>query len=476
MTTAGYDGRPMLNEQIAAVFKAYDIRAITPDPLSADVVAAIGTGAGHFLKVESGEDMPTVVVGRDMRLTSPELAEALIGGLLKAGVRVADIGMCDTPMVPWATKHLRAAGGIQVTASHNPPTYNGLKICRALGRPVGEGTGLETIRLHAQQDLAEAAAGATCVSLDLWDDYREHVHTFMHPGLLDGSATIELAIDGSNGMAGTCVPKLFGDVPGLKLHAINMENETGHFAHPPNPLLPEVIAVVGELVRDTGAAAGMCFDGDADRCMIVDEHGESVGCDLVTAWLAPRFLKDNPGAAIAYDLRSSKAVHEAVTAAGGVPIRSRVGHVFMKKAMADNGGVFGGELSGHFYFRENGNCDSGAMAFACLASALVDLAAAGHTFSEAVAPLKAGRAQSGEINFEVDDKQAAMDRLIAAYPDAETDTLDGVTVDCGEWWCNVRASNTEPLLRLNLEAGDPAKVQSLVAEVSPLLGELAQEH
>ncbi|MCH2138390.1 MAG: phosphomannomutase/phosphoglucomutase [Phycisphaerales bacterium] len=467
-----------LHAQIDAVFKAYDIRAITPDPLSADVVRAIGHGAGTFLKDESAEDLPNIVVGRDMRLTSPDLAEALIDGLLAAGVRVADVGLCDTPMVPWATKHLRAAGGIQVTASHNPPQYNGLKICRAVGRPVGEGTGLETIRLHAKRGDAQpgTADGATRVALDLWDDYRRHVHAFLPPGLLDGSKQIELAIDGSNGMAGTCVPKLFGDVPGLTLHAINMDNATGHFAHPPNPLLPEVIAVVGELVRETGAAAGMCFDGDADRCMIVDEHGEAVGCDLVTAWLAPRFLADNPGAAIAYDLRSSKAVHEAVTAAGGVPVRSRVGHVFMKKAMADNGGVFGGELSGHFYFRDNGNCDSGAMAFACLASALVDLADAGSTFSAAVAPLKAGRSQSGEINFEVDDKQAAMDRLVAAYPDADTDTLDGVTVDCGDWWCNVRASNTEPLLRLNLEACDADRVAKLVAEVSPLLGNRVEGH
>ncbi|MCH2135752.1 MAG: phosphomannomutase/phosphoglucomutase [Phycisphaerales bacterium] len=465
-----------MHKQLDAVFKAYDVRAITPDPLSADVVCAIGAGAGRFLGEESAEDRPSVVVGRDMRLTSPDLAEALIDGLLRVGVEVADIGLCDTPMVPWATKHLRAAGGIQVTASHNPPQYNGLKICRQLGRPVGEGTGLETIRLHATDGPGQqgAAGGARRVSLDLWDDYRRHVLAFMHPGLLDGSRTITLAIDGSNGMAGTCVPRLFGDVPGLDLHAINMENDAGHFAHPPNPLLPEVIAVVGEHVRKTGASAGMCFDGDADRCMIVDERGEAVGCDLVTAWLAPRFLRDNPGGAIVYDLRSSKAVHEAVSAAGGVPVRSRVGHVFMKKAMADNGGVFGGELSGHFYFRDNGNCDSGAMAFACLASALVDLD--GAPFSSAIAPLAAGRAQSGEINFEVDDKEAAMERLVASHPDAQTDTLDGVTVDCGDWWCNVRPSNTEPLLRLNLEAADAQRVESLVADVSELLGERVEGH
>lgn len=469
---------PDLKAQLNAVFKAYDIRAITPDPLSPEAVCAIGAGAGKFLKDESGEDLPTIVVGRDMRLTSPDLAEALIDGLLRAGVRVADIGLCDTPMVPWATTHLRAAGGIQVTASHNPPEYNGLKVCRALGRPVGEGTGLETIRLHAMQGPGEpgTANGASRVSLDLWDDYTKHVLAFMHPGLVDGSKQITLAIDGSNGMAGTCVPKLFADVPGLTLHAINMENATGHFAHPPNPLLPEVIAVVGELVRETGAAAGMCFDGDADRCMIVDEHGNAVGCDLVTAWLAPRFLADNPGSAIVYDLRSSKVVEASVRKAGGVPVRSRVGHVFMKKAMADNNAVFGGELSGHFYFRDNGNCDSGAMAFACLASALVDLGDKGVTFSEAVAPLMAGRAQSGEINFNVDDKQAAMDRLVAAYPDADTDRLDGVTVDCGDWWCNVRASNTEPLLRLNLEAPDASRVDALVDEVAALLGERAEGH
>ena len=470
-----YNAR-MLIDQLNAVFKAYDVRAITPDPLSADVVCAIGRGAGEFLKDESGEDQPTIVVGRDMRLTSPDLAEALIDGLLQQGVRVADIGLCDTPMVPWATKHLQAAGGIQVTASHNPPQYNGLKICRILGRPVGEGTGLETIRLHAGQVASADTTdpGGRRVNLDLWDDYRRHVLAFMHPSLLNGSVSITLAIDGSNGMAGTCVDKLFGDVPGLNLHAINMENATGHFAHPPNPLLPEVIAVVGELVRKTGASAGMCFDGDADRCMIVDEHGDAVGCDLVTAWLAPRFLADSPGAAIAYDLRSSKAVEEAVLNAGGKPVRSRVGHVFMKKALADNNAVFGGELSGHFYFRDNGNCDSGAMAFACLASAIVDLGDI--PFSKAIAPLREGRSQSGEINFNVEDKQAAMDRLVAAYPDAAVDHLDGVTVDCGGWWCNVRPSNTEPLLRLNLEATDDSAVRIHVDAVAALLGERVEGH
>jgi len=288
--------------------------------------------------------------------------------------------------------------------------------------------------------------------------------------LLDGTARLKVAVDASNGMAGTMVPKVFSDLPGLELIELHFENDQGSFVHEPNPLVESNLRWTQEAVREHGCDFGVCFDGDADRCVLVDEQGTSVGCDLATAWLAPSFLTHGGG--VVYDLRSSKILPETVTSAGGEPHLSRVGHVFMKSKMKETGSSFGGELSGHFYFKDNWCADSGAIAFAAFCSRMV---AEAKPLSKCIGPLRR-YAQSGEINFEVEDKAAAMDRLVAASPEAEVLQVDGVTVDHGAWWCNVRPSNTEPLLRLNLEAATPQEVDQRVAEISTVLGGTRVDH
>ncbi len=459
---------------LGKVFKAYDVRAIYPKPLSPKLAWQIGYGSARYLTEQAAEEgydepmMRHIVVGRDMRLSSPELTEALKKGIKDFGASVIDVGMVDTPFIYFAINYLGCCGGIQTTASHNPSNYNGFKISKIQAKPVGMTTGLDEIRrLAAMADPDRIVpAGGREEQRDLWDPYRQHVNAFLAPELLDGSKTIKVAIDASNGMAGTMAPKVFDGIPGLNIIKLNFDNSTGEFVHPPNPLVEANLEQVREAVRSEKADLGICFDGDADRCMVVDENADIIGCDLLTAWLAKRFLSVNPGAGIVFDLRSSKSLPEIIIEAKGKPIKSRVGHVFMKEKLAEHNAVFGGELSGHFYFRDNFNADSGAIAFASVVSALVE---AEGTLSKQILPAKR-YVQSGEINFETDDKEMALDDLKRAYPTATIEELDGVTVDAGDWWCNVRASNTEPLLRLNLEGPDQDSVEQLVGNVSIHLG------
>jgi len=461
-----------MTAMLEKVFKAYDVRATVPDPLNEEVAYRIGRGTARFLLGQDGlETLPearrrTIAVGHDMRLTSPSLVAALQRGMRAEGADVLDVGLVDTPFVPFSVNCESCIGGVQTTASHNPANYNGFKISRLHGKPVGEQTGLVEIREMAADAPQEGEEIGGRTGIDLWDAYRAHVHAMLAPSLLAGEARIKVAIDASNGMAGTMVPRVFGDVAGIEIVEINFENRSGVFVHEPNPLVEANLSQVREAVVAESCALGICFDGDADRCMVVDERGGIVGCDLVTGWLGQRFLRAAGGGSVVFDLRSSRSTSELVREAGGEPVRSRVGHVFMKQAMAEQQAVFGGELSGHFYFRENFNADSGAMAFAAVCSAVVE---DGRPFSSIIADARRYR-QSGEINFEVDDKSAAMERLVDAYPGAATDRLDGVTVDLGDWWCNVRPSNTEPLLRLNLEAESDEAVMERVADIEPLLG------
>jgi phosphomannomutase len=449
------------------VFKAYDVRAVYPDPLCEETARRIGVATGRLMLAEA-DGPTTMVVGHDMRLSSPSLVKALKEGLLEIGCDVVDVGLVDTPFIAFAVNHLNAIGGIQTTASHNPAQYNGFKICRVKAKPVGMGTGLEKIQAMVDNQLEDtiSAVRGSEKSVDLWDAYRDHVFTYLDSRIQSGEITIRAAVDASNGMAGTMVPKLFSDVKGLELIEINFENDKGVFVHEPNPLVDANLQQTIDAVKEHNCHLGICFDGDADRCMVVDEQGSIVGCDLVTAWLAPKFLANEEQGSIVYDLRSSHAVSKSIESAGGSSVRSRVGHVYMKQAMAEHDAAFGGELSGHFYFRDNFYADSGAMAFAAVVTALANSES---PMSEQITPHQQF-SQSGEINFESDDKDAAMAMLVAAFPEATVDRLDGVTVDCGVWWCNVRASNTEPLLRLNLEAASPEAVTARVAEVSPLLG------
>jgi phosphomannomutase len=394
------------------------------------------------------------------------MVAALQNGMRAAGADVLDVGLVDTPFVPFAVNHASCIGGVQTTASHNPANYNGFKISKMHGKPVGEQTGLIEIREFGEAGPETGDLIGERTEVDLWEAYRSHVHPMLAGELRTGAATIRVAIDASNGMAGTMVPKVFCDMPGLEIIEINFENSTGTFVHDPNPLVEANLAQVRAATVANDCHVGICFDGDADRCMVVDEQGGIIGCDLVTGWLGQRFLKAAGGGSVVFDLRSSHSLAEMVREAGGEPVMGRVGHVFMKQAMAEHDAVFGGELSGHFYFAENFNADSGAMAFAAVVSAILE---DGRPLSKIIAGARR-YCQSGEINFEVEDKAAAMERLVDAFPDAQVLRLDGVTVDHGDWWCNVRASKTEPLLRLNLEASSEQAVAEHLASVAPLLG------
>ncbi len=459
---------------LGKVFKAYDVRATYPKPLNEKIAWQIGYATAEYLlgyAAEQGHDDPMmrhIAVGRDMRKSSPALTEALTQGMRDFGAHVIDVGMVDTPMVYFAINHLGCAGGVQVTASHNPSNYNGFKVSKIFAKPVGGETGLDEIkRLAALVEREKLAPrGGRMETRDLWKPYREHLLRFVDPSVLSGKRQIKVVIDASNGMAGTMVPKVFKGIAGLSIVEINFDNSTGEFVHEPNPLVEANLAQVREGVRKHKADFGVCFDGDADRCMVIDEKGEPIGCDLLLAWLVKDILRDHKGASVVYDLRSSRSVPEIVRESGGVPVESRVGHVFMKAKLGECKAPIGGELSGHFYFQDMFGTDSGARAFIAVITAL---ARSGAPLSEQIAPCRR-YVQSGEINFENEDKEGAIAALKRAHPKAKVTTLDGVSLDAGPWWCNVRMSNTEPLLRLNLEAKDQATVDRSVAEVSKLLG------
>ena len=459
------------------IFKAYDIRGVYGDVLTEETAWKIGCATGTFFKKQNNDQPGLVLVSRDMRHSSESLSEALTEGLRAAGMNVGDLGMADTSIQYFAINHVGAVGGVQVTASHNPPEYNGFKISGAEAKPVGASTGLAEIQQIAEGlgDDRRPAEG-TYDELDLWPAYREHIRSFLRPL----SRPMKVFVDASNGMAGKLVPQVFDGIDNLEIIPLNFET-TGEFAHEPNPLVAANMVPTQEGVKEHGAVLGACFDGDADRCMLVDDQGTIIGCDHLTALLAHHFVplekqagREHP--AIVYDLRSSKVVEETLKELGAEPVRSRVGHVFMKAALREHNAVFGGELSGHFYFRDNYYADSGAIAFAALLSVLSET---GKPMSEVIAPLRR-YPQSGEINFQVEDKQGVMESLKSGYADvAQVDELDGVTIDAFAnegWWFNVRASNTEPLLRCNAEAKDEATLQRILDELTPQLGQPVGAH
>ena len=458
---------------IEKIFKAYDVRATYPNPLNEEAAWKVGHATAQFLKRSRQNVAPeqrvkredAIVVGRDMRPSSPDLAKALIDGIRSVGVAAIDVGMVDTSFIYFAINHLGAVGGVMVTASHNPVQYNGFKISGPKAKPIGAASGLEDIRRISGTLTRPGGTGLKggYEEMDLWGAYRQHVLKF-----LQLKRPLRVAVDASNGMAGKMVPAVFGGVPKLEIMPLLFEI-TGSFVHEPNPLVESNLDMLKELIRETKPDLGVCFDGDADRCFFLDEKGRVIGCDLVTALLAKDFLRQpaNQGSTIVYDLRSSHVVPDEIQAAGGVPRRDRVGHAFMKKTLAETKAVFGGELSGHFYFRDNFYADSGAIAFARLLSVL---SAQGGPVSGLIEPLRR-YSHSGEINFQVDDKDGKIRELAEAYKKAgTTDYLDGITIDFKDWWFNVRKSNTEPLLRLNLEARDPRTFEQKLAEVQKILG------
>ena len=460
---------------LSKVFKAYDVRGIYPDPLNEKVAWKIGCATGRFLRSQlTGRDasdpmLQHIAVGRDMRPHSPKLAQALTDGLRAAGLNVFDVGMVDPSFIYFAINHLGCGGGVMTTASHNPTDYNGFKISGRKAAPIGADTGLVEIqRIAATLDGGGAATAGRVETRDLWDDYKAHVLQFCKV-----HRPLRVVVDASNGMAAEFIPRLFEGLENLEIIPLNMEI-TGTFNHEPNPLVPENMVPTQEAVREHGADFGVCFDGDADRCILCDERGELIGCDLLGALFAQHFLQYTPGSAVVYDLRSSKALKDAIQAAGGKPVRGRVGHVFLKKLMRDNDAVFGAELSGHMYYRDNFYTDSGAITFATALSVFSDSQKAASEMIEPFAPY----AQTGEINFQVKNKDAALAGVKEALADrAAFDELDGLSADAWEsegWWLNVRKSNTEPMLRLNLEAKDRSTLHRAYSEVEPMLGEPAK--
>lgn len=460
---------------LAKLFKAYDVRATYPEPLNETAAQRIGYGAGQFLKRQAaGARTQAVLVSRDMRPHSPSLSQALIRGLRAAGLNVIDLGMADTSFQYFAINHLDAIGGIQTTASHNPLNYNGFKISGRKAVPIGVDSGLKDIQKLAEEapDPQTLQPVGALEERDLWREYRQHVLKFLKPL----KRKLRVVIDASNGMAGKLVPAVFEGVENLEIIRLNFE-VGGAFAHEPNPLVAANMVPTQEAVRKEKADLGACFDGDADRCIFTDEQGHILGCDHLTALLCGHFLAQAPGAAVIYDLRSSRVVEEEIRRLGGQPVRSRVGHVFIKALLRQTGGIFGGELSGHFYFRDNFCCDSGAIAFCAVLSVLGN---ADKPLSQLIRPFQK-YPQSGEINFRVEDKDAVLSELKRRYAGCRIDELDGVTVDAWDqpgkgWWFNVRPSNTEPLLRLNAEAKDPRTLETLLAELTPFLGQPVRGH
>jgi len=451
----------------AAIFKAYDIRGVYPDQINEEDAWKIGYATARFLRsmltgYERGQvRSQSLCVGRDMRTHSESLAAALIEGMNATGANVIDIGMIDTPQIYFAINHLGTCGGVQVTASHNPAKYNGFKVSGQAARPIGVDTGLKDIE-HIATALVHTKGRVTgsVEKRDLTADYKSHVLKFLKPNI----RPLKIAIDASNGMAGKMVPAIFGDLP-IEIAALNF-GHTGKFKHEPNPLVEENLADVKAAVKKKKCDFGICFDGDADRLMMVDEKGTNISCDLLTALMVPYFLAKQPRSTVVYDLRSSWVTVEEIIKNGGTPRRERVGHAFMKKAMRDSHAIFGGEVSGHFYYQDNYYADS---AMITLVHALNIISEGQAPVSELIKPLRRYYS-SGELNFEVDDKQAKMDELAKRYRDGQIDYLDGITVRYKDWWFNCRPSNTEPLLRLTIEAKSKELLEMELSEITRQLG------
>ncbi len=438
-----------------SIFKAYDIRGIYGKEVDLETSRKIGAAFAHFLGAKK------VAVTNDMRASSPDVKAALLEGITSRGCDVVDCGLGETPLLYFAVGHLGVDGGVAVTASHNPAKYTGFKMVREKAIPLSGDEGIREIEALVKDGVpAYDGPPGKVETQDVYAAYVEHVRGFMKPW-----KPFKLVIDFANGMGGHLIPRIL-EGHGLTTELLYPELDGTFPNHEANPLKDENIAELARRVVDTGADLGATFDGDADRCAFVDENGERVPSDIVTALIARSLVPTEPGTAVVYDLRSSDIVPEEVSRLGGRPIRERVGHSFMKAVLRREGGLFGGELSGHFYFRDNFYSDSGIIALVEVLNILSD---DDRTFSEVVAELRK-YPSTGEINFEVEDKDGVIASLAEKFADAEIDHLDGITIRYPDWWFNVRKSNTEPLLRLNLEARDPALFDAKKEEIVALLG------
>jgi phosphomannomutase len=438
------------------IFKAYDVRGLYPEELDESVAKKIGNAFARFTAAS------TVIVGRDMRPSSVPLSQAFIEGATLAGADVVDVGLASTDLVYFASGKLDAPAAI-FTASHNPAQYNGIKMCRASAAPVGEATGLVQIKEAVAAGLVERAEEAGRVEhVDLLSEFAEHVRSFADTSAL---RPLRVVADTANGMGGLVVPAVFDSLP-FDLDILFGELDGTFPNHPADPIQPENLVSLQKAVLEAGADVGLAFDGDADRVFLVDDQAQPISGSITTAIVAKGILeKTGPGESVVYNLICSKVVPEIIREMGGEPIRSRVGHSFIKQVMAETKAVFGGEHSGHYYFRDNWRADSGLIA------AMVVL----EQLSRAEAPLSELRkpferyAQSGEINTTVGDPLAVIEKVAEGYRGADQDRLDGLTVDLGDWWFNLRPSNTEPLLRLNVEAADRLACDAHSEEVLDLI-------
>jgi phosphomannomutase len=454
---------------MGGIFKAYDVRGIYPRELNEPLARQIGQAFRAVLDdADFAHGGHRVVVSRDMRPSSIPLSEALIDGLTTAGLDVVDIGLATTPMNYFAIGHLRAAGGVQVTASHNPAAYNGLKFSKHEARPVSGDHGIALMeRLVTSGELPQAERRGSVSTAEVFEDYRAHVRGFLRRPA--GARRLRVVVDASNGMATIDLP-IFEEL-GIELVPLYFELDGSFPNHEANPLKLENLRDLQAAVLSHGADLGVSCDGDFDRAAFVDEQGEPIGSDLATALIAGELLATDPGKHVLYDLRSSWAVKEYIAEKGGIPVRERVGHSFMKATLRKVDGLFGGELAGHYYFRDNYNADC---AIAAVIEVLNVLWHTGSSMSQIVAPLRR-YAKSPETNFEVEDKAGKMAELESAYAAGKIDWLDGITVEFADWWFNVRPSNTEPLLRLVVEARTEADLKrrfdELVAEIGhPVTG------
>jgi len=438
---------------MTGIFRAYDIRGAYPAELDEMIAEKIGIAFARLM------NRGVIALGRDCRLSSPALAAAFVRGCTGEGGAITDFGMISSPLLYYATIRGMFDGGAMITASHLPPATNGIKLSRELAIPLSGDQGLPAL-----QRMVEAmpggvqtvqAAGAYKMG-NLMDEYLDMVAGSIHNPL-----PLRIAIDAGDGMAGPEIPQLFARLPLLEPVAIHIEPDGRFPHHGPNPFISSGTDELEALVRKSKADFGVAFDGDADRCIFVDEKGERIPADLVIALIADFYLAQSPGATILYDLRSSRVVAETIARLGGRAVRSRVGHAFIKEKMRQENALFAGELSGHYYFKDTGFCDSGIFAMAQMVNFL---SWKNMPLSQLIAPLRK-YASTGEINLRTGRHESIMAALRAAFPDAGTDTLDGLTIQYPDWWFNLRPSNTEPVARLNLEARTEAGRNQRLEEV-----------
>jgi phosphomannomutase len=438
------------------IFKAYDVRGIYPGELNEEIASSLGLAFASYL----GEG--PIVVGRDMRLSSPALAEALIQGIAAGGVDVWEIGLCSTDMVTYVTGARDAAGGVMVTASHNPAEWNGFKFCRRGGEPLSGAVGLDRMAARiAARELQKASSPGRVQTIECRDDYVRHLLSFIDPARI---RPLKVVVDGGNGMAGFIIPELFRHLP-VRLIPLYLDPDGRFPNHPPSPIEEKNQADCKARVLAEGADLGILFDGDADRVFLVDEQAQGVSGTLLTALIARQMLQKHPGATILYNAVCGRIVPATIAKYGGRSLRTPVGHSLIKAIMRREDALFAGEHSGHYFFRDNYYADSGLIA-ALVALELIS--EDGRPLSRILAEYKTHVA-SGEINSRVADPRAKIEELAARYADGRMSDLDGLTVEYDDWWFNVRPSNTEPLLRLNVEAETRERMEASRDELLALI-------